>query len=135
MQTNENKRPARLSPVDNREDTGEQRVADQVITAVFTGYSPDIPTDVNNGADLVDAFHNLGRLAYRNGHGISSCPLDNLSLQDHGTACRKAWLQGWQEAARVAFVHEQRRAGKGQKAAKAPRLMRSPQQPLPPSPG
>lgn len=120
--------------MDKREDTCGQPLADRVIATVFTGYSPDIPTVIDNGDGLVDAFYQLGRTAQRHGLGIVNCPLDNLSLQDLGHACRKAWLRGWQEAARVALAHEQRRAPKGQKAAKAPRLMRSTHYPLPPNP-
>jgi len=119
--------------VDNREDTGRQPLANRVIASVCTGYSPDITNLVNNGEDLVDAFHQLGGTAYRNHQGIASCPLDNIALSETGAACRKAWLEGWQQAARVAFRHEQRRAAKGHKEAKAPRLIRSGQQPLPPS--
>lgn len=119
--------------MDNRSTSIGQPTTDAVIHTLCTTNSQLVTSLIDSGTDIVDAFRRLGGTAFRNHQGIIACPLDNLSLSETGTACRKAWLDGWQTAARVKTAREDKRAPRGAEARKQVRLMRLKQQPLPPS--
>ena len=133
MKTNANQHTTGLQTVDNREAGCGQPTTNAVMHTLCTTNSQVAASLIDNRADLPYEFNRLGRLAFHHGQGIVACPLDNLTLSEQGTACRKAWLDGWQAAARIKTAREDKRAPKGAEARKQVRLMRLRQQPLPPA--